>query len=344
MPQKPKVRAARGTRPSKRPSQPVARARRRSASPILPGTSSLAGKDDAFWFRALMDSTTDSIYFKDRECRLLRVNRQMVTNLGLSGSDEMIGKTDIELFGGAFGQRTLLEDLRIMEADEPMTGRVESRQLENGALNWTLTTKIPLHDPAGQVIGLVGITREINELKQAERNLEYLATHDMLTDLPNRYLMMDRLSQTLARSIRQQAAFAVVFVDIDGFKAINDEHGHDVGDQALRLIADRLRASVRASDTVARIGGDEFVIILEPAEEVHATLVAESIRRALSEPFLPRLPNVVPTLSMGIAIFPEHAEDADGMLRAADFAMYRSKTGGNDNYLVCPTKAPAHSA
>lgn len=284
-----------------------------------------------------MDTTTDSIYFKDRRCRLLRVSRQMAINLGVSSPDDVVGKTDIDLFGGTFGHRTFLEDLRIMEADEPMTGFVESRLLDDGGLNWTLTTKVPMHDADGGVIGLVGITREINELKQTELNLQHLATHDVLSGLPNRFLMMDRLSQTLARAGRQRSSFAVLFIDIDAFKTINDRFGHDVGDQTLRLVADRLQAGVRANDTVARTGGDEFVMILEPAGAADATLVAEKIRRALLTPLIPRLREVVPTVSMGIAIFPEHGEDAEGLLRSADFAMYQAKKLGKDSYLVCPT-------
>jgi diguanylate cyclase (GGDEF)-like protein/PAS domain S-box-containing protein len=296
--------------------------------------------DDAFLFRTLMDTTTDSIYFKDRRCRLLRVSRQMAMNLGVASPDDVIGKTDIDLFGGTFGHRTFLEDLRIMEADEPMTGFVESRLLDDGGLNWTLTTKVPMHDADGGVIGLVGITREINELKQTELNLQHLATHDALTGLPNRFLMMDRLSQTLARAARQQSSFAVLFIDIDAFKGVNDRFGHDVGDQTLRLVADRLQAGVRPNDTVARTGGDEFVMILEPAGAVEATLVAEKIRHALLTPLIPRLREVVPTVSMGIAIFPEHGEDAEGLLRSADFAMYQAKKLGKDSYLVCPTNPP----
>lgn len=318
--------------------RPAIRTRALPASPTLPPSGS-AGLEDAFLFRALMDTTTDSIYFKDRMCRLLRINRQMATNLGLSSPDDAVGKTDIDLFGGTFGHRTFLEDLRIMEADEPMTGFVESRLLDDGTLNWTLTTKIPLHDADGGVIGLVGITREINELKQTELNLQHLATHDVLTGLPNRFLMMDRLSQTLARSGRQGSSFAVLFIDIDGFKSINDRYGHEVGDQALRILGERVAACVRSNDTVARTGGDEFVVILEPAGEAAAIVIAEKIRHALLRPLMARLPDVVPTVSMGIAISPEHGEDAEGLLRSADFAMYRAKKLGKDNYLVCPPTA-----
>ena len=126
-----------------------------------------------FQLRALMENTEDSIYFKDRECRLLRVSRRMADSLGFSDVSELVGKTDIDLFGEAFGQRTRMEDLRIMESDEPIVGLVESRHVGPGpsSTNWTLTTKVPLHDGSGKVVGLLGITREINELKRTELDL-----------------------------------------------------------------------------------------------------------------------------------------------------------------------------
>jgi len=190
--------------------------------------------DDAFLFRSLMETMVDSIYFKDRQCRLVRVNRKMALDLGRADPAELIGRTDIELFGQEFGQMTMLDDSRIMETDEPIIGLTESRQLETGQLNWTLTTKTPLHDAAGSVVGLLGITREINELKRAEITLEHLATHDTLTGLPNRYLMFDRLNQLLVRAERYKTSFAILFIDLDGFKRINDSRGHDVGDLVLR--------------------------------------------------------------------------------------------------------------
>jgi PAS domain S-box-containing protein len=120
---------------------------------------------------ALMDNIPDSIYFKDRQCRLVRINRKEMRDLNLNDMSQVIGKTDVDLFGEEFGRKTLADDQRLMESGKPIIGLVESRQLENGQINWTSTTKVPLPDASGQIVGLVGITREINELMKAQEAL-----------------------------------------------------------------------------------------------------------------------------------------------------------------------------
>jgi diguanylate cyclase (GGDEF)-like protein/PAS domain S-box-containing protein len=282
--------------------------------------------DDGFLFRSLMETMVDSIYFKDRQCRLVRVNRKMALDLGRADPEELIGRTDIELFGREFGEMTMLDDARIMETDEPIIGLTESRQLESGQVNWTLTTKTPLHDLSGTVVGLLGITREINELKRAEMTLEHLATHDTLTGLPNRYLMFDRLNQLLVRAARYGLSFAILFIDLDGFKRINDSRGHDVGDLVLRGVAERLTRNLRAADTVARIGGDEFVVLLESLRAgPDATALADKIRSTVGMPFALPGGDAAVTVSIGIGQYPDDGRDAEELLKAADVAMYRAK-------------------
>ena len=282
--------------------------------------------DDGFLFRSLMETMVDSIYFKDRQCRLVRVNRKMALDLGRADPAELIGRTDIELFGREFGEMTMLDDARIMETDEPIIGLTESRQLESGQVNWTLTTKTPLHDLSGTVVGLLGITREINELKRAEMTLEHLATHDTLTGLPNRYLMFDRLNQLLVRAARYGLSFAILFIDLDGFKRINDSRGHDVGDLVLRGVAERLTRNLRAADTVARIGGDEFVVLLASLRAgPDATALADKIRSTVGMPFALPGGDAAVTVSIGIGQYPDDGRDAEELLKAADVAMYRAK-------------------
>ena len=317
-------------------------ARRKAAptprSPSRGGAARPADRpDDDFYFRALMEATADSIYFKDRDCRLQRVSRRLAQNLGFTDPADVIGKTDRELFGEAFGQQTYLDDMRIMDSDEGIVGLVESRALEDGRVNWTLTSKLPLHDEAGLVVGLMGITREINELKQTEIDLQDLATHDTLTGLPNRYLMMDRLQRILLQAKRSDTIVGVPFLDLDGFKAVNDAHGHDFGDLVLRAVAQRLVSSVCSSDTVARIGGDEFVVILDTLDKAeHAPVVAANLRRNLARPMTLERRRVKVTVSIGISLRPQNGAEAEVLLRAADYAMYLAKKGGKDAWAMCP--------
>jgi diguanylate cyclase (GGDEF)-like protein/PAS domain S-box-containing protein len=295
---------------------------------------------DDFLFRALLEDTPDSIYVKDRQCRLVRVSRSMAQRLGCD-PEELIGKTDLDLFGEVFGQRTFLEDKQIMESGEPLVGLVESRPFGDAQVNWTMTTKSPLRDARGRIIGLMGITREINELKRTELDLQHLATHDGLTDLPNRFLMIDRLSQILAHAKRTGTTFAVLFIDVDDFKAINDAHGHEFGDLVLQTIGKRLVGAIRGSDTVARIGGDEFVIILEGmAGQDSASVVAGKLVKRLARSFSVQGRPVKASVSVGISVYPDNGADPELLVRSADYAMYLAKRAGKNRWEACPQGLP----
>jgi diguanylate cyclase (GGDEF)-like protein/PAS domain S-box-containing protein len=297
--------------------------------------------DDELLLNALMDNVVDSIYFKDLKCRMIRVSRKMAIDLGYSDPEELIGKTDDDMFGEEFGQKTMIDDLWVMETGKPIIGLVESRLLPDNTLNWTSTSKMPLWDRAGNIIGLVGITREINDLKKAELDLQYLATHDMLTKLPNRYLLFDRLEQYISRASREKVIFAVLYVDLDGFKEVNDIHGHDTGDALLRLASERMASSVRKSDTVARMGGDEFVIILEHIQTIENALeVGRKIQKRLELPHKMLTAPISVTASIGISIFPQHGKTPSTLLRAADQAMYIAKREKNTCILFSPPRRP----
>lgn len=286
--------------------------------------------DESVLLSALMENVADSIYFKDRDCRLVWVSQKMVTDLGYKDSSQILGKTDADLFGEEFSQKTLVDDLGVMESGKPVIGRVESRVLPNGKINWTSTSKLPIHNKTGEVIGLLGITREINELKQVEQDLQYLATHDVLTTLPNRFLLYDALDQAVKRAKRNKGQFAILYLDLDGFKLVNDRHGHDVGDKVLKQGAARLLHCVREADRVARLGGDEFAVLLEDISGLEdAARVAEKIRKAIARPYesLPKKMKV--TASIGISLFPKHGKNSATLLSAADRAMYKAKAKGN---------------
>jgi diguanylate cyclase (GGDEF)-like protein len=266
----------------------------------------------------------------------------LITSLGLDDSHEIIGKTDIELFGDEFGRKTMIDDMQVMQTGQPMVGVVEYRYLPGGEVNWTSTSKLPIRDENGEVIGLLGITREINELKHAELELQFLATHDVLTSLPNRYLVLDRMEQNIRRCKRNDGKFAVLYIDLDGFKGVNDRFGHDAGDQVLKQIADRMVSAVRDTDTVSRIGGDEFAIILEDVKRAdNAMRVAQKIRAKIEEEINISETRVCVTASIGISLYPAHGTEASGLLKAADQAMYTAKKRNNACELFKPPRKPA---
>jgi diguanylate cyclase (GGDEF)-like protein len=214
---------------------------------------------------------------------------------------------------------------------------VESRSLPSGETNWTSTTKHPIRDKNGAVIGLLGITREINELKRAELDFQYLATHDLLTTLPNRYLLFDRLEQTIRRARRNHGLFAVLYLDLDRFKKVNDQYGHPVGDQVLKQVADRLIVSVRESDTVARMGGDEFAVILDVIKSPEdAMLVAQKIRARVAAGFDFFARGAKVTSSIGISLYPDHGIDSATLIKSADQAMYQAKKKQNHCMFFTP--------
>lgn len=185
--------------------------------------------------------------------------------------------------------------------------------------------------------GLVyAAAHDITERREAEHHLHELAYYDRLTGLPNRALFFDRLSQSLSGAKRNQRRLGILFIDLDGFKKVNDEHGHDAGDTVLKTVADRLVETVRATDTVARMGGDEFVVILNELEgQDGAVLVTRKILAAVTQeiPLSDTLTCSVGA-SIGISIYPEHGDDMDSLLMAADMAMYLSKKKGRNGFAL----------
>ncbi|MBI2508738.1 MAG: diguanylate cyclase, partial [Betaproteobacteria bacterium] len=171
------------------------------------------------------------------------------------------------------------------------------------------------------------------ERKKAEARLEYLAHHDSLTGLPNRILFRDRLALAMARSKRSQQLLAVILLDLDRFKEINDTLGHTTGDEVLKTVAGLLGESLRDDDTVARLGGDEFTLILETITHVdQVKVVAEKILRAFSDPIVIRRREIFVTASLGITIYPLDVQGIDALLQSADIAMYRAKEEGRNTY------------
>jgi len=191
----------------------------------------------------------------------------------------------------------------------------------------------PILNEAGVCTHVFSVTRDVTEQKKLEQQLEYMAYHDMLTGLANRRLLFDRLNQALANAKRLDHAVAVLYLDCDYFKGINDTWGHDVGDEFLQLMAKRLKACVRDMDTVARIGGDEFVMVLSSIQSPQeAALVAQRVLESIQQPWRMRQHQFTISTSIGISLFPSDAEDVEHLLRYADRALYQAKRAGRGQY------------
>ena len=209
----------------------------------------------------LLSTTEERVYFKDVRSRFLLVSAGWIAAITPNRTaEEIVGKTDFDFFSKEHATAAFEDEQRIISTGEPMVGKLERETFRNGSSPWVSTTKMPLRDVNGQVIGTFGISRDVTAQIKAENALAYQVLHDPVTGLANRVALMDRLSQALATLERQPDRLAVLYVDLDHFKRINDSFGHDAGDQVLAEVGRRLSLLSRHSDTVARLGGDEFVV------------------------------------------------------------------------------------
>jgi diguanylate cyclase (GGDEF)-like protein/PAS domain S-box-containing protein len=285
--------------------------------------------------RAIISSVRQGIIVYDRDLRYQVWNRFMEEITGLS-ADKVIGTHALEQFPHLreHGIDALLR--RALEGETVYSPDTQFVIPDTRRSGWVTTAYSPHVSPDGEVIGVVGIVHDITERKRAEELLLHNAFHDALTGLPNRALFIDRLERLLRLADRHpDYVFGVAFLDLDRFKTVNDSLGHMVGDDLLVSIARRLEGCVRAGDTVARIGGDEFAVLLAEVPDVRdATRVAERILDELGVPFRLSGHEVFVSASIGIALSSTGYERPEDILRDADTAMYRAKLDGRSRFEV----------
>ena len=284
-----------------------------------------------------MDSVPDAIYFKDRDSRFTRVNRYAAERFGIDSPALAVGRTDFDFFTSEHAQQALSDEQEIVRTGQSLVNVEERETLANGQFRWVSTTKLALRDPNGEIVGTFGISRDITDRKKAEEQLQRQAFYDPLTDLPNRALFLDRLHHLFQRARRSLGSpqFAVLYLDLDRFKGINDSLGHQAGDELLIATARRLERCLRPGDTLARLGGDEFTVLLDDVRsERDATGVAERIHQEMAAPLKIRGAEVFSSVSVGIALSSTGHECPEDMLRDADTAMYRAKAGGRASHQV----------
>ena len=283
----------------------------------------------------ILDSVDAYIYIKDTELRYQYVNRKVAELFG-STQDAVVGRTDADFFDAATVARLRVNDLRVVQHGERVEEEEANLSADGGEEHTYLSVKLPLRRPDGTVHALCGISTDITRQKQSERAIHQLAFYDPLTQLPNRRLLMERLQHALTAQKRSNTCGALLFIDLDNFKDLNDTLGHTTGDLLLAQVAERLTHCVRAQDTLARQGGDEFVVVLEglsaDTDEAlqHAQHVAQKILQHLAEPYLLEAHHFKTTVSIGVAMFRGAPNGQDELLRQADLAMYQAKADGRN--------------
>jgi diguanylate cyclase (GGDEF)-like protein/PAS domain S-box-containing protein len=279
----------------------------------------------------VFDSTAEGIMITNLAGEIVAVNTAFESITGYSQS-EVLGLNPRLLRSGRH-QLMFYQGLwaALLEAGL-WQGEIWNRR-KNGEIypNWQTISAVK--DGAGVTTHFVGVFSDITTIKSSQDALDFLAHHDPLTELPNRTLFHDRLKHALLRRQREEGGLAVLFVDLDRFKHINDTLGHPVGDEVLRRVAKAMVAQVRAGDTVARIGGDEFVLLLEDDVSLRSVaMVAQKLVDLVSSPFVIDGKELYVTASIGISLCPNDGDDADSLLKNADMAMYKAKQQGRNNF------------
>ena len=280
--------------------------------------------------------TNEGIVITDAHGKILDVNDAFVRITGFDKS-EVLGKLPLMFRSGRQGPEVVDALLNNLKLQDHCQGEVWSRRKDGEAYAGLLTIST-VRDATGTVQNYVGIFADITALKLQQDRLEHVAHFDPLTDLPNRVLLTDRLNHAIAMARRNSHSIGILYLDLDGFKKVNDAHGHDVGDDLLVELAKRMKGALRSVDTIARMGGDEFVAILEDVQST--VLCVDLAQRVLQACAAPVEINAIPlqvSASIGVTLFPQDESDAEQLLRHADQAMYEAKQAGKNRYQLFDT-------
>jgi diguanylate cyclase (GGDEF)-like protein/PAS domain S-box-containing protein len=293
--------------------------------------ANLAIKENEKMMSDILENVSAYIYMKDRQGRYLFANR-LLRDMFNAPLEEIIGYDDSKFYDAMTAETMLKSDLKVLQEGETLRCEERTPNPLTGHTSVYLTIKLPLRHEDGSIYALCGIATDITEQKEIEEYMRHMAQYDVLTGLPNRALFSDRLQQAFSSAKRGQEQFAIMFIDLDKFKPINDNYGHAVGDLLLKDASQRMQSCVRESDTLARIGGDEFVVLLPSIKtEADAEEVAEKIRHALNLPFEISGHMLNISSSIGLAIYPEHGTNETDLVKNADIAMYYAKENGRNN-------------
>jgi diguanylate cyclase (GGDEF)-like protein/PAS domain S-box-containing protein len=277
----------------------------------------------------ILDNIPQNVFWKDRDGVYEGGNRALLAETGLQSMDELIGKTDADLRWKEQADDFRKVDLEVMTSGLARMRMQATDVRRDGSECWIETSKIPLKDDQGKVVGVLAVTEDITARKYMEQELLRRANFDTLTGLPNRGYFQTQLDEAVKRAQRR-GGLAVMYFDIDRFKQINDNHGHDAGDKVIRMFAQRVRSALRESDFLARIGGDEFVLIVEGLNDKNdAAMIAKKLIESMAPAFDIGDTSLRASTSIGVACF-EAGMTPDQLVKAADQAMYDAKRAGRN--------------
>ena len=290
---------------------------------------------------SVLNATPDLIYFKDYknlDGKYIGCNKAFESFLGKK-REEIIGHDDLELYGQDKGALIKATDMEVMREGKSREENLWA-SYPDGHKVYLHTISTPFRDASGETRGILGISRDRTKnylseqaLREQKEILSHQAHHDALTELPNRLFFKDKLGQAIARAKRDNGRFALLFLDLDQFKQINDSLGHDIGDKLLRIISGRLKDAIREEDTLVRFGGDEFIIIMENIKSPQAaSTLAQKLIDSVQTPIQIKGYTLFITFSIGISLFPEDSQEPNDLLKYADTAMYKAKEDGRNTF------------
>lgn len=281
-------------------------------------------------FRAIVERSFDTIVNIDLEGKITYIS-PAVERISGYRPDELVGASIFSYIEDADVNSVAHLFARGVQGET--VGAIENRLLcKNGSYICVESNSLPIVKD-GEIVGIQAIFRDISERKKIELELQHMATHDYLTNLPNTRLFLEHLEKALARARRSGHFVALLYVDLDGFKLVNDNYGHTIGDQLLRLVAERLESSVRKADIVSRLGGDEFAVLMTDLQNLQSVdVLAERLQTEMQLPFTLEGSSSYLTVSIGISTFPTDSQESSALIRHADRAMYYSKSLGKNRY------------
>ncbi|MGR8930073.1 MAG: bifunctional diguanylate cyclase/phosphodiesterase [Gammaproteobacteria bacterium] len=282
--------------------------------------------------KTIIDIAPVRIFWKDKASKYLGCNQLLARDAGEDNPESLVGRTDFQLCWREQAATYQADDQMVMASNTAKLSYEETQTTPDGHTVWLRTSKVPLRNSNDEAIGVLGVYEDITEHRRTAERIHNLANFDQLTGLPNRAQLNDRIQYAISLAKRRHSQLALMFLDLDHFKDINDTLGHSVGDTLLIELASRLRCDLREEDTITRMGGDEFIVLLPDIEAEGAAVVAQKLLITLAKPYRIEDNELTLTASIGIAMYPTDGENLESLAKNADTAMYRVKQEGRHGY------------